>query len=152
MVTRTQTRSLRPGQFPNHQLYNITAISPSNHLEPTCYPQTVKNANWKQTMADELTALAQNKTCDLVPAPSDAHVIGAKWIFKLKLKADGTVERHKARLMAKTYNQQEGVDYSEIFSLVVKPATIRVVLSIALSQQWTVHQLNVNNVFLYGEL
>jgi Reverse transcriptase (RNA-dependent DNA polymerase) len=103
-------------------------------------------------MAEELTALAHNSTWDLVSPPADAHIIGAKWVFKVKLKADGSVHRYKARLVAKGYNQQEGLDYTETFSPVVKRVTIRVVLTLALSNQWPIHQLDVNNAFLHGDL
>jgi Reverse transcriptase (RNA-dependent DNA polymerase) len=84
-------------------------------------------------MATELDALAKNSTWELIPPPPNANVIGCKWVFKLKRKADGTVERHKAPLVAKSYTQEEGIDYAETFNPVVKPTTIRVVLTIALS-------------------
>jgi Reverse transcriptase (RNA-dependent DNA polymerase) len=150
MVTRAQTRSLKPRAFPDHYVY--AAQLSSDKLEPTCYSQAIKSAHWRTAMAEELTALAHNSTWDLVSPPADAHIIGAKWVFKVKLKADGTVHRYKARLVAKGYSQQEGLDYNETFSLVVKPVTIRVVLTLALSNQWPIYQLDVNNVFLHGDL
>jgi Reverse transcriptase (RNA-dependent DNA polymerase)/gag-polypeptide of LTR copia-type/GAG-pre-integrase domain len=152
MITRTKTKNLKPKEFPNHQLYSITHLASDKPIEPTCYSQAIKDPNWRQAMAREITALAQNATWDLVPPSQGAHVIGAKWVFKIKLRSDGSVERYKARLVAKGYNQQEGLDYMETFSPVVKPATIRIVLTIALSHHWPIHQLDVNNAFLHGDL
>jgi Reverse transcriptase (RNA-dependent DNA polymerase) len=150
MTTRTKTNSLRPKKFPDHQVY--TAGQDSILEEPTCFTQAVKFPVWRQAMTEELSALAQNSTWELVPPPPDVHLIGAKWLFKIKYNADGTVQRHKARLVAKGYSQQEGIDYFETFSPVIKPATIRIVLTIALSQHWPIQQLDVNNAFLHGDL
>jgi Reverse transcriptase (RNA-dependent DNA polymerase)/gag-polypeptide of LTR copia-type/GAG-pre-integrase domain len=155
MVTRSQTNSLRPKRFPHHQLYTTTkALTSSSDIEvePSCYTQAVKSAQWRQAMACELDALAQNGTWQLVDPPSDGNVIGCKWLFRIKRKADGTVDRYKARLVAKGYTQEEGLDYFETFSPVVKPTTIRAVLTIAIASDWTIHQLDVNNAFLHGDL
>ncbi|KAJ3688843.1 hypothetical protein LUZ61_018007 [Rhynchospora tenuis] len=153
MVTRSQTKTLKPKTFPNHQAHTTTMHEHCQTVtEPTCYTQAVKSTDWRSAMVAELSALAQNNTWDLVIPPPDAHIVGSKWIFKLKYKPDGTIERHKARLVAKGYTQAEGIDYDETFSPVVKPTTIRTVLTIALSHNWPCHQLDVNNAFLHDIL
>ena len=78
--------------------------------------------------------------------------MGCKWVYKLKLHSDGIIARYKARLVAKCFHQKVGVDYSETFSPVVKPATVRLVLSITVSCKWPLRQLDVSNAFLHGFL
>ncbi|WVZ51872.1 hypothetical protein U9M48_002973 [Paspalum notatum var. saurae] len=97
-------------------------------------------------------ALIDNNTWRLVPRPPGANVVTGKWIFKHKFHSDGTHARHKARWVVRGFSQQHGIDYDETFSPVVKPATIRVVLSIAVSRDWPIHQLDVKNAFLHGHL
>ena len=103
-------------------------------------------------MQHELTALELNKTWKLVTLPKNKRTIGCKWVFKVKYKADGTIERHKARLVAKGYTQQEGFDLFDTFSHVAKITSIRLLLVVAAVKQWHLHQLNVNNAFLHGDL
>jgi len=108
----------------------------------------LKDPNWKLAMDDEFNALIKNEAWDLVPRPLDVNVIRFTWIFRHKEKSNGTFERHKARLVGDGVGQQVGIDCGENFSPVVKPATIRTVLSIATSRSWQIHQLDVKNTFL----
>jgi hypothetical protein len=103
-------------------------------------------------MEAEYEALQANHTWDLVPAPPGANVVTGKWIFKLKLHADGSLERYKARYVLRGFTQRPGVYFDETFSSVVKPATIWTVLTLALARDWPVHQLDVTNAFLHGTL
>ena len=103
-------------------------------------------------MQTELVALEANNTWTLQPLPLGKVPIGSKWVFKVKLRFDGFLERYKAGLVAKGYNQQEGFDYFETFSLVAKFVTIRSLLAIATVKGWSLYQLDVNNAFLHGEL
>ncbi|KAK4352696.1 hypothetical protein RND71_028214 [Anisodus tanguticus] len=103
-------------------------------------------------MIDEYNALIDNKTWELVPRPSGINIIRSMWIFAHKDNSDGSFARHKARLVGDGKTQHVGVDCGEMFSLLVKPATIRNVLSLALSKAWPIHQLDVKNVFLHGYL
>ncbi|CAH9140808.1 unnamed protein product [Cuscuta epithymum] len=120
--------------------------------DPTCFSQANKSLKWRAAMAEEFNALITNKTWDLVPHDSTKNVVGCKWVYKTKYNSDGSIERHKARLVAQGFNQQAGVDFSETFSPVVKPTTVRLLLSLATSFGWGVRQLDVKNAFLHGYL
>jgi len=87
-----------------------------------------------------------------VPRLPRANVVTGKWIFKHKLQSDGSLERYKARWVLRGFTQRPGVDFDETFSPVVKPATVRTVLSLALTRHWPIHQLDVKNAFLHGNL
>ena len=103
-------------------------------------------------MTDEYDALIHNRTWSLVPRPTGANVVSGKWIFKHKFSSDGGLAYYKARWVVRGFSQQPGVDFDETFSPVIKPAMIRVVLSIAVSRSWPIHQLDVKNTFLHGNL
>ena len=80
------------------------------------------------------------------------NLVGSRWVYKIKRRADGSVERYKARMVAQGFIQEEGIDYSETFSPVIKPTIIWLVLIIAISNGWLIHQLDVHNAFLNGIL
>jgi histone deacetylase 1/2 len=103
-------------------------------------------------MEVEFSALMKNKTWHLVPTHQSKNIIDSMWVFKIKWKADGSLDKYKARLVAKGYKQHYGIDYEDTFSPVVKAATIRLVLSIAVSKGWSLRQLDVQNAFLHGNL
>jgi hypothetical protein len=121
-------------------------------VEPTCFTLASKSPHWRAAMNAEFTALMHNGTWSLVPPKPNMNLVGCKWVFRIKHKPDGSIERYKARLVAKGFHQQHGVDYGDTFSPVIKPTTIRIVLSLAVSSQWPIKQLDVQNAFLHGTL
>jgi len=116
------------------------------------YHQALQLPHWKKAMQDEMDALHANHTWTLVPKTSTMNLVSSKWIFKVKTQSDGTIDRYKARLVARGFTQLPGLDYDETFSPVVKPGTIRLILNISLSHGWLIRQLDVSNVFLHGDL
>ncbi|GKB31322.1 ribonuclease H-like domain-containing protein [Tanacetum coccineum] len=101
----------------------------------------LRDPNWKQAMCDEYKALIDNNTWVLVPRPPNVNIVRSIWLYKHKYNANESLNRYKARLVANGRSQQQGIDYDETFSPFVKPATIRTVLSLAVSRQWPIHQL-----------
>jgi Reverse transcriptase (RNA-dependent DNA polymerase) len=132
MLTRSRTKTI-----PKALLASNHPISPLD-LDPTTYSQASKDPKRRDAMVTELDALAKNQTWTLVPHNEDSNVVSCKWVFKTKRRSDGSVERYKARLVAKGYTQEKGLDYTETFSPVVKPTTIRLVLSLDVTQNWRI--------------
>jgi histone deacetylase 1/2 len=100
----------------------------------------------------EYEALMKNKTWHLVPPHHGHNLIDCRWVYKEKRKADGSLDKYKACLVAKGYKQRYDIDYEDTFSHVVNATTILLVLSLAVSFGWTLQQLDVHNVFLHGNL
>lgn len=94
-------------------------------------------------MTIEFDALLQNQTWDLVPFSSTYNLLGSKWVLKSKCQVDGSLERCKARLVAKRFHQQPGLDYMETFSPIVKLVTIYLILSLVITHKWHLHQLDI---------
>nr|GEU84097.1 hypothetical protein [Tanacetum cinerariifolium] len=124
----------------------------SKTYEPMSYKEAASDPRWIDAMNSEMEALIRNMTWVITKLPSGRKRNESKWIFKVKYKSTGEVERFKARLVAKEYNQKERIDYAETFSTVMKMVTVRCVLSLAVQNGWTVYQLDINNAFLYGEI
>jgi hypothetical protein len=104
--------------------------------EPTTVTEALCDPHWVAAMNNEVQALHRNKTWHLVPAPQGKNLIDCKWVYKVKRKSDGSIDRYKARLVAKGFKQRYGIDYEDTFGPVVKAATIRLILSIAVSKGW----------------
>jgi hypothetical protein len=102
-------------------------------------------------MIEECRALLGSDTWDLVP-PQNAIIVPGKWVFCHKLNPDGSLDRYKARWVLHSFSQEQGVDFDKTFSPFVKPATVCVILSIALSLKWETFHLNVKNTFLQSKL
>ena len=107
---------------------------------------------WMKAMNDEMESMRTNQVWDLVDLLSGHKVIGNKWVLKIKCKADGSIERYKAQLVAKGYTQKEGVDYEETFSPVVRFASVRLILAIVANLNLELYQMDVKTAFLNGEL
>ena len=122
MNTRSKSGVVKPN--PKYAMHVTVDSFP---VEPTCFSQAVKHKEWRDAMVQEFNALQRCGTWSLVPYQPDMNVLPNKWVFKTKRRADGTVERHKARLVANGFHQKAGVDYTETFSPVVKHSTIRLV-------------------------
>ncbi|XP_075112206.1 uncharacterized protein LOC142182134 [Nicotiana tabacum] len=132
--------------------YQAYVAKVSSETEPTSFYEVTKDMRWIEVMKSEIQALEDNHTWEVVTLPHGKKAIGCKWVYKIKYTASGDIERFKARLVAKRYSQKEGLDYQETFSPVVKIVTVRSVIAIAVAKGWVLHQMNVYNTFLQGDL
>ena len=88
----------------------------------------------------------------MVDLPLSQSVVGCRWVYKIKTKADGSIERYKARLIAKGFTQEYGIDYEEIFTPVARLTSVRCLIAVATVHHWSLYQMDVKNAFLNGDL
>ncbi|XP_075669893.1 uncharacterized protein LOC142639628 [Castanea sativa] len=127
-------------QYPLSNYLDSSKLSPSNAhfcslitdvIKPKFYHEAVNDPRWQEAMYVEIAALEANHTWTLTPLSPNKKSICCKWVCKVKYKLDGSVERYKAKLVAKGFTQQEGLDFTETFSLVAKMATVKTLLAIS---------------------
>ena len=131
----------------------VTESLTSDIIEPKSVKEALSSEHsvqWKNAMSSEYSSLIKNDTLELVPPPNDKNIVGSKWDLKVKIKADGTVDRFKARLVAQGYSPTHGIDYDEVFSPVAKYSAIRSLLALANAHNLEVHQMDVKTAFLNG--
>lgn len=155
---RRSTRAPRPNPAFNIAEYDLKGNKYSQLLsavasEPLTVTQAVKSVDadqWIDAMQVEYDALIKNKTWDLVPLPPGRKSISTKWLFKIKQRADGSIDRHKARFVVRGYSQVEGIDYDETFAPVGRFGSLRVLLAIAVQEELEIHMMDVDAAFLNG--
>ncbi|XP_074315329.1 uncharacterized protein LOC141651520 [Silene latifolia] len=121
-------------------------------VEPPSFKDAIRDDGWCEAMKLEIDALERNATWELSDLPPDKKALGCRWIYKIKYRSDGSIERLKARLVVFGNHQIEGLDYGETFAPVVKMVTVRILLAIAAINKWELHQMDVHNAFLHGDL
>ncbi|CAN1127242.1 Retrovirus-related Pol polyprotein from transposon TNT 1-94 [Linum perenne] len=126
----------------------------TSHLDsqPRNISEAMQIPEWKQAVHDEIAALEKNGTWNIVQLPTGKRPVGCKWIFTTKYHSDGSVERYKARLVARGFTQSFGIDYQETFAPVAMLKTVRILLSLAVNEDWPLFQMDVKNAFLNGDL
>ena len=107
---------------------------------------------WKEVINSEIESIMHNLTWEIVDLPPGAKIIGCKWIFKRKLKSDGSIEKYKARLVDKGFKQKKCVDYFDTFAHVIRISSIRVLIALVSVQNLVIHQMDAKIAFLNGEL
>ncbi|KAL8112462.1 hypothetical protein AgCh_019968 [Apium graveolens] len=121
-------------------------------VEPTSYSRAATENSWQQAMKDEIDAVEKNHTWKLTELPAGKKAIGLKWVYKVKKDANGQVVKHKVRIIAKGYIQQQGRDFDELFAPVTRLETVRLLLALAAKNSWEVYHLDVKWAFLNGEI
>ncbi|GJV00811.1 zinc finger, CCHC-type containing protein [Tanacetum coccineum] len=123
--------------------------------DPRTYNEAVQSrdaAFWKEAIDDEIGSIMENNTWVLSDLPPGCKPLGCKWIFKRKMKVDGTIDKFKARLVIQGFRQKEGIDYFDTYAPVARITTIRLLLALAAIHNLVIHQMDVKTAFLNGDL
>jgi hypothetical protein len=120
--------------------------------KPRSFAEAEKDAAWRATMKAEIDAVEKNRTWKLADLPRDHRAITLKWVFKLKRYGVGTINKHKARLVARGFLHRDGIDFDDGFTPVAQMESVRLLLALAAQEGWRVHHMDVKLAFLNGDL
>jgi len=123
--------------------------------EPKSYEDAKASTDaskWISAMKEEIDTLEKRSTWGVVKRPKDKPVVSCKWVYHMKLNEAGEIVCYKARLVARGFSQTYGVDYKDTFAPVTRLETLRLMFALAVEQNWEIHQIDVKNAYLYGDL
>lgn len=141
--------------FPDNAVTNdgdLIHLALQSDIESVSFDEAINSEVWRKAMAEEIESIERNKTWELVVLPQNKNPISVKWVYKTKLNPDGTISKHKARLVARGFLQEQGIDYKEVFAPVARFETIRLIVALANLNHWDLWQLDVKSAFLNGPL
>ena len=107
--------------------------------EPSSFEEAVEDPTWVDAMVEEYDSIVRNSAWEIVPRPEGKSVVGSRWIYKVKQAVDGSVEKYKARFVARGFSQIEGIDYEETFSPVITYSSIQMILALSAQMGWHIH-------------
>jgi hypothetical protein len=142
----TSRERKRPKRFSSY----ATLMTNLVNIEPSTFEEAVKQKEWKEAMMEEYQSIMKNDVWEVVPRPEGKSVVTSKWIYKIKHAVDGSIDKYKARFMARGFSQKEGEDYDETFAPVARYTSIRSIISLVASMGWSLHQMDVKTTFLNG--
>ena len=148
-------RSTRVHRAPERYVPSLDYVMLTDCEEPSCYEEAMlkdDKRKWERAMKSEMDSLHKNSTWELVHLPNGKRALPCKWVYKMKVTGNDGKPKYKARLVAKGFRQQQGVDFEEIFSPVVKMTTLRCVLALAAREDMELVQMDVKTAFLHGDL
>ena len=147
-VVGPPTAQRRQRQSPNQYTGYMALMSKCVVTEPSSFEEAVEEPAWVDAMVEEYDSIVRNNAWEIVLRPEGKSVVGSRWIYKVKQAADGSVEKHKARFVARGFSLIEGIDYEETFALVARYSSIRMILALSAQMGWHIHQMDVKTTFL----
>lgn len=133
----------------NHKCY-LALMAELTKSEPTNVKEALTCQAWRDAMIEEYQSIIKNDVWEILPRPKGKTVISSRWLFKVKYAFDGSIEKHKARFVARGFSQKAGIDYKETFAPVARYTSVRTIIAIATSKGWKIHQMDVKTTFLNG--
>jgi hypothetical protein len=144
----TFRKSKRRKRFSSYAAYMTKLLDE----EPTTFEEAVQKGQWKEAMMEEHQSIMKNKVWEIIPRPKEKSVVTSKWVYKIKHAADESVDKYKARFIARGFSQKEAEYYDETFAPVARYTSIRAIISLATSMGWNLHQMDVKTTFLNGAI
>jgi hypothetical protein len=143
-------QAVRESKPPERFCSYLAMVSSIRESEPSTFEEAVDREVWRDAMMEECNSIMKNDVWEVIPRPEEKSVVTSKWLYKIKYDYDGSIEKYKARFVARGFSQVEGVDYDDTFAPVARYTLIKAVISIATEMGWKIHQMDVKTAFLNG--
>jgi hypothetical protein len=141
-------KSKRPKRFSSYAACMMKLLDE----EPSTFEEAVQKGQRKEATTEEHQSIMKNEVCEIIPRPKEKLVVTSKWVYKIKHAVDGSVDKYKARFIARGFSQKEGEDYDKTFAPVARYTSIRAIISLVASMGWNLHQMDVKTDFLNGAI